>query len=106
MDIFFLEAFTLFIVLLIQFFDDFSSQKDLRDESNENYSLSKDYIPQRWENIIKKWCYSVLGALLASEVGMYAIDQFFPLQGLPETGIDLTIIAVCAFFAPKLFVKK
>jgi len=101
-----LETFVFLVVCCIQFFQDFSEEKDKQDKLNKRFTIKMDYWPFRWENICKTWFWSILGALLAPEIGMYAIEQFMTLEGLPETGINLTLTAACAFFAPRIFVRK
>jgi hypothetical protein len=43
--------------------------------------------------------------LLASEIGLWAIKAFTNIPESMHENIDLTLIAVSTYFAPKIFIK-
>jgi hypothetical protein len=89
----------------IIFWTDYSEEKNIFDTAKKRFKFKIHYWPYRYDDLMKKWFYGLLGALLAGEVGIYALHQFTAIPENLNDSLDLTVIAVCTFFAPKLLTK-
>jgi hypothetical protein len=84
---------------------DYSLEKNKLDVDKKRFKFRIHYWPFRNDDIIKRLLFGSLGALLASEIGLWAIKAFTNIPESMHENIDLTLIAVSTYFAPKIFIK-
>lgn len=101
-----LQIFVFLLTCGVILFQDFNKQKNTFDNSNKRYRFFQEYWPDRWDDVLPRWMWGALGALLAGELGLWAIEQFTSIPEEMHGHLDLSLIAFCTYFAPKIFIKN
>jgi len=106
LSLFLLQLLTFLLTSAVILFQDFNHEKNKFDNDGKKYAFFKNYWPLRWDDVARKWLWGALGALLAGELGLWAIQELTNIPPDVQGHLDLTLIAVCTYFAPKIFNRK